>query len=208
MIRLALIRHGHTEWNRAGRIQGRSDIPLDPQAREELAALALPAPWDGAALWSSPLARAAETAHLIAGRAPRRAPELTEMNWGEREGRRGADLLDTPGSGFRHIEDWGWDYRPPGGESPAELWDRLRPWLAQLDRDAVAVCHIGIMRVLMARAHGWDFHGPAPFRIKRNRLFLLAVAGTALSPLGDPVRLVARGAGAAEGPQGPQGARP
>ena len=36
MTRLALVRHGHTEWNRAGRIQGRSDIPLDTDARAEL----------------------------------------------------------------------------------------------------------------------------------------------------------------------------
>lgn len=193
MIRLALLRHGHTAWNRAGRIQGASDIPLDDDARADLAAYRLPPPWDSADLWSSPLARAAETARLVAGRAPRLAPELTEMNWGQWEGQRGLDLLDTPGSGFRHIEDWGWHYHAPGGESPAQLWARLRPWLARLDRDAVAVCHIGVMRVLLARAHGWDFAGPAPFRIKRNRLYLLELDGDALHANPEPVRLIREG---------------
>ena len=65
MIRLALLRHGHTEWNRAGRIQGRSDIPLDDMARHDLRGLGLPAEWDGAKIWSSPLLRASETAKLI-----------------------------------------------------------------------------------------------------------------------------------------------
>ncbi|MGD9861865.1 MAG: histidine phosphatase family protein [Pseudodonghicola sp.] len=191
MIRLALLRHGHTDWNRQGRIQGASDIPLDDQARADLAALRLPAPWDRADLWSSPLKRAAETAELVGRRAPRLAPELTEMNWGDWEGQRGLDLLATPGSGFRHIEDWGWDYRAPGGESPAELWTRLRPWLAGLDRDAIAVCHIGVMRVLLAHAHGWDFAGPAPFKVKRNRLYVLRLEGDRLTPEGEPVRLTA-----------------
>lgn len=195
MIRLALLRHGHTAWNRAGRIQGRSDIALDAEARAGLAALRLPPPWDAADLWSSPLGRAAETARLVSGREPRTDPALTEMNWGDWEGRRGADLLAEPGSGFAHIEDWGWDWTPPGGESPAQVWARLRPWLAGLRRDAVAVCHIGIMRVLLARAHGWDFDGPAPFRIKRNRLFVLAVDGARLSADPDPVRLIAAGDG-------------
>ena len=93
MIRLALIRHGHTGWNRAGRIQGRSDIPLDDDARQGLAELTLPAPWDTARLWSSPLERAVETARLIGSRAPDTAPRLTEMNWGDWEGQRGVDLL-------------------------------------------------------------------------------------------------------------------
>lgn len=192
MIRLALIRHGHTPWNRAGRIQGRSDIALDAEARAGLATLRLPPPWDEADLWSSPLDRARETAELIADRTPRTAPALTEMNWGDWEGLRGVDLLAQPGSGFRHIEDWGWHYRPPGGESVAEIRDRLRPWLASLTADSVAVCHIGIMRVLLAQAHGWDFDGPAPFQVKRNRLYPMRLSGDVLHADGDPVRLVPR----------------
>lgn len=188
--RIAMLRHGHTAWNRAGRIQGRSDIALDEAARQELSGLALPAPWERAALWSSPLSRARETAELVAGCAPRTAPELTEMNWGDWEGRHGTDLLAEPGSGFRHIEDWGWQYRAPGGESPAELWDRLAPWLDHLRGDAVAVCHIGIMRVVLARAHGWDFSGPAPFRIKRNRLYVVEL--DSMTPDPEPLRLIPR----------------
>ncbi|WP_425044578.1 histidine phosphatase family protein [Primorskyibacter sp. S87] len=190
MTKLALLRHGHTAWNRAGQIQGRSDIPLDAEARKELAGYALPVPWEQAELWSSPLARARETAELVAAHKPKTDPALTEMNWGDWEGKRGVDLLAQNGSGYRHIEDWGWDYRPPNGESPQEVWHRLRPWAEGLKTDAVAVCHIGIMRVLLARAHGWHFDGPAPFRIKRNRLFIIDLDNWTPAP--EPVRLVLR----------------
>lgn len=191
MTRLALLRHGHTPWNRAGRIQGRSDIALDDEAHAQLARLCLPAPWDRADLVASPLSRALQTAQLVGGRAATPIDALTEMNWGDWEGLHGADLAADPQSGFRHIEDWGWDYRPRGGESPREVHDRLGPWLAGLRRDTVAVCHIGIMRVLMARATGWDFAGAAPFRIKRNRLFVLDLSD-GLRVMGDPVRLIPR----------------
>lgn len=192
MIRLALLRHGHTAWNRAGRIQGRSDIALDDTARAELAAQALPEDWQEADLWSSPLQRAEETARLVTGRAPHTSSALIEMNWGDWEGQHGTRLRADPGSGFRDIEHWGWDYRPPGGETPAEVWDRLRPWIASLERDSVAVCHIGIMRMILARAHGWNFDGPAPFQVKRNRLFVVEVDGAALTPWHAPVRLEKR----------------
>ena len=192
MISLALLRHGHTPWNREGRIQGRSDIPLDDAARHDLADQQLPPGWETADLWSSPLSRATETARLVGGRAPRIAPELTEMNWGAFEGKHGADLIQDPNSGYLHIEDWGWDYRPPGGESPAEIWNRLSPWVAALKRDSVAVCHIGIMRILLARAYGWTFTGEPPFRIKRNRLFVIQIDGTRLTPQSDPIRLTQR----------------
>ena len=189
MIRLALLRHGHTAWNRAGQIQGRSDIPLDDSARAELAGFALPAPWDAAELWSSPLSRAVQTAEIVAGRAPLTDPGLTEMFWGKWEGKKGLELKADPASGFRDIEHWGWHYRPPGGETPAEVWARIKPWLVTLQRDTVAVCHIGIMRMILAQAHHWNFDGPAPFRIKRNRLFVIEIDGEDLTPWPEPVRL-------------------
>jgi probable phosphoglycerate mutase len=169
------LRHGHTAWNRAGRIQGRTDIPLDATATHDLANLELPPPWDAATLWSSPLSRAAETARLVAGRDPALSAALMEMDWGDWEGQHGLQLHSDPASGFRDIEHWGWDFAPPGGESPDALRRRLIPWAAQLKDDNVAVCHIGVMRVVLAIATGWDFTGPAPFRIKRNRLFIVDI---------------------------------
>lgn len=192
MIRLALLRHGPTAWNREGRIQGRSDIPLDDAAREDLATLRLPQPWESAALWSSPLLRAADTARLLTGREPQVSAALIEMNWGEWEGQHGKALIAKPGTRYRHIEDWGWNYRPPGGETPSEIAARLAPWLGSLSCDAVAVCHIGIMRVLLAIAHGWDFDSHCPFAIKRNRLYLLTIDGDKFIAEPEPLRLVAR----------------
>lgn len=190
MIRLALLRHGHTAWNRAGRIQGRTDIPLDADARAHLASLSLPARWQQADLVASPLSRAMDTAHLVTGRAARAEPALMEMHWGDWEGLEGARLKADPSSGFRDIEDWGWDHTPPNGEAPRDLRARLRPWAAGLTRDTVAVCHIGVMRVLMALATGWDFDGPAPFAIKRDRLFVIEMDATRWSADAIPERLV------------------
>ena len=176
MIRLALLRHGHTEWNRQGRIQGRTDIPLDDDARKQLADMALPPPWDSADLVASPLRRAVDTARLVGKRAPRIEPALIEMNWGDWEGQQRLVLDAQPDSGYRPIETWGWNYSPPCGESPAALRDRLLPWAESLDGDTLAICHIGVMRVLLAHATGWNFDGPAPFRVKRNRLYLIDIS--------------------------------
>lgn len=192
MIRLALLRHGHTAWNRAGRIQGRTDIPLDAEAIATLSELALPPEWAAADLYASPLSRAAETARLVAGRAPKTSEALMEMNWGDWEGLHGADLHADPAQDHRPIETWGWDYTPPQGEPPAALRSRLTPWIEGLDRDTIAVCHIGVMRVVLAMATGWAFDGPAPFRIKRNRLYVLEIADDKLTLAPEPLRLVDR----------------
>jgi broad specificity phosphatase PhoE len=192
MIRLALVRHGHTAWNREGRVQGRSDIALDAAACTDLAALCLPDPWDRADLWSSPLKRAVQTAQLVADRAPRTDPALTEMNWGDWEGRFARDLRTDPDCDHRDIDSWGWDYTPPHGESPGAVRARLVAWAQTLKRDSVAVSHIGVMRVLMALATGWNFDGPAPFAIKRGRLFIIEMRGDAWTLLPDPVRLEVR----------------
>lgn len=190
MTRLAILRHGHTGWNRAGRIQGRTDVPLDAEAVAELSALRLPAEWADADLFASPLQRARQTATLISGRTPAVVDALIEMNWGQWEGQHGHDLAQDHGSGYLPIERWGWDYQPPGGETPSQIWARLEPWLTSLRGDAVAVCHIGVMRVLLAQATSWDFASPCPFRIKRNRLYIIEVGTTLRLAAAEPVRLV------------------
>ena len=190
MIRLALLRHGHTSWNRAGRIQGRTDIPLDTEAHSQLSVQRLPPPWDQATLYASPLKRAAQTARLVGQAEPITDPALIEMDWGNWEGLHGKELLADPSTGYRHIEDWGWSYTPPGGESPADLRARLIPWAERLSGDCVAVCHIGVMRVLMAHATGWDFDGKAPFEIKRNRLYTLHINGSRWHADSETIRLV------------------
>ncbi|MGC1503783.1 MAG: histidine phosphatase family protein [Sulfitobacter sp.] len=194
MIRLALLRHGHTEWNRAGRIQGRTDIPLDDEARQDLSKLTLPSPWQEADLFASPLIRAADTARIVADKEPHTDPALIEMNWGAWEGNFGAQMRADPNSGYRDIEAWGWNYTPPDGEAPLALLNRLAPWVAGLQRDSIAVCHIGVMRVLLARATGWRFDGPAPFQVKRNRLYVIEVDGENWQLQAETVRLVERSA--------------
>lgn len=190
MIRLGLLRHGRTDWNAEGRLQGRIDRPLDDAEARRLARLAPPPGWVDVDCVSSPLRRARETARLVTGTPARIAPALIEMNWGDWEGQRGAALRADPASGYRDIEHWGWDYTPPGGESPAAMRARLLPFLSGLERDTLAVCHIGVMRVLLALAHGWDFAGPPPFAVKRDRIYPLRLSGGGPVTDGAPVRLV------------------
>jgi broad specificity phosphatase PhoE len=189
------MRHGHTAWNRAGRIQGRVDEPLDEQARRHLSHLRLPQGFEDAALFSSPLARAVDTARIVGGREPLVVPALVEMDWGHWEGQCGIDLLADANSGYRHIEEWGWDYQPPEGETPRHVWERVEPWLRSVRGSAVVISHIGIMRVLLARATGWDFDGPPPFKkVKRDRLYQIdAHDDGTFSYDGNPVRLIEAG---------------
>ena len=145
-------------------------------------------------LVASPLARAVDTARLVSGRVPQVVPELIEMDWGEWQGLRGIDLLADASSGYRHIEDWGWDFQPPGGETPRMVWQRVKPWIAAAEGTIVAVCHIGVMRVLLARATGWNFSGPAPFQVKRNRLYIIEANDDGTLAYKDaPVRLIQTG---------------
>jgi broad specificity phosphatase PhoE len=156
--------------------------------------LRLPDDFAKAELAASPLCRAIDTAQLVSGRAPQIVPELTEMDWGAWQGLRGGDLLVDARSGYRHIEDWGWDFQPPGGETPAMVWKRIKPWIAAAQGTNVAVCHIGVMRVLLARATGWDFSGPAPFHVKRDRLYILDRNDDGSLVFDDePVRLIQTG---------------
>lgn len=173
-VTIGLMRHFQTDWNAQHLLQGRTDRPLTAASRERLKELRIPAPWDKARLIATPLSRASETAEILSGNSPEISPGLIELSWGDWEGRSGADLLEDPTSGYDHVETWGWHKSPPNGESPHDAWARISPVLADIaakGKPALLVVHRGVMRVIMAKAWGWDFDCPEPFRIKRERLY-------------------------------------
>ena len=197
MTRVALLRHFPTRWNADRRLQGQVDIPLTDEARARLAGLALPPPWDAARIVTSALTRAEETARLLARGGPVVADaRLVEMSWGAWEGVLAEELIADPASGYVHVEEWGWHRRPPDGESPWEVWERIRPLLAEIaaaGRPTVLVGHRAAMRVILARAWGWNYDAPEPFRIRRARLYPLTLEadGRPADP-GEGVPLVPR----------------
>jgi broad specificity phosphatase PhoE len=115
---LALIRHMPTEWNAAGVLQGRSDLPL---ALDPAPDWRLPRELEGFAWLTSPLRRAVETARRLGICEAAVEPRLTEMAWGEWQGASLAALRARLGAAMALAEAAGLDFRPPGGESPREV---------------------------------------------------------------------------------------
>ena len=171
---LTLIRHGRTDWNEEGRMQGRRDTELSPAGRADVARWRLPPDLAGPRAWiSSPLRRALDSASIASGRAPDIEPDLIEMDWGEWEGCRLDELRSRFGAAFAHQESLGLDFRAPGGESPREVLLRVRIWLArvaQWDQPVVAVTHNGVLRAALAAATGWDMLTKPPVRLRRDAL--------------------------------------
>jgi probable phosphoglycerate mutase len=176
MILLALLRHGETEWSAAGRIQGRSDIPLSAAGRAALSTWRLPPACTGMRWVSSPLARCVETAVLLGAPDARREPRIAEMHWGAWEGRRLADLRTELGEEMARNEARGLDFRPSGGESPREVLARVRAWIEELQEPTFAVTHRGVIRALLALATGWDMTGKPPAKLDWNAVHLFRLA--------------------------------
>ena len=170
---LYLVRHGESEWNRRGRIQGRRESPLTDVGRAQAAALgrmlreALPDP--GIDVVASPLERAFETAAIIAhelGRATGRAAtgvvradrRITDFNVGVLAGYPGWDAVaaDYPELARLRLED-PLRFHPPGGESGADVLARVRDFLGErraAGHDTLVVCHGVINKFLRAAARG------------------------------------------------------
>ena len=183
MRRLVVLRHGPTDWSAAGRIQGRTDRPLSEAGRLQVSRWTLPDTWTGLDWVVSPLARARETADLLHQGPVSVDERLSEADWGDWEGQRLADIRAKMGDRLAAMERAGLDFRPPGGESARDVQDRLRPFLserAQAARDAVAVCHKGVIRALHALATGWQMQGPPPTKLRDPtwHAFQLAADGT------------------------------
>jgi broad specificity phosphatase PhoE len=172
MTPVLLIRHGPTDWNERGLIQGRADVDLSARGRAQVATWRLPAAWAETRVLSSPLRRAYDTAAILTGRTPIVDDRLIEMDWGGWQGRRLAELRAEAPAPMAANEARGLDFRPPEGESPREVCARLQELLAELavdPRPVVAVCHKGVIRAALVLATGWDMQSRPPVRLPRDR---------------------------------------
>jgi probable phosphoglycerate mutase len=176
-IQVALVRHAATAWTAERRVHADDTAPLSTEGAAQAAAWRLPADLarlgaEGRLGWAtSPFRRAMETAHHLGAAAPTVESRLRELDYGEWRGRT-LEEVDALGVNL------GWAGRPPGGESPAEVWRRARGWLDELAMspgpDAwVAVTHGGVIRALVGGAMGWDLRPPAPWRLLPDRLHRL-----------------------------------
>lgn len=181
MTLIAFIRHGDTDWNRRGLIQGSSDIALDAQSRAVVAAWRVPAELQDFDWLASPLKRAAETAAILRGAECPTDPRLVEMNWGDWEGRTIPDLRAELGDLMKAWEAQGLDFRGPNGESPRMVQNRVRSLLADVaraGRPTVAVAHRGVIRAVYALATGWDMVSKAVERPRDDCAHLFALDDT------------------------------
>ncbi len=172
-----------------GRIQGRADTPLSEAGRVQARRWVLPPELTGAAWVASPLARAVETARLLGATPLTTEERLTEMDWGQWEGRKLADLRAELGPVLAENEARGLDFTPAGGESPRAVQIRVRPWLAEVaegGQAVAAVTHKGVIRAVLALACDWDMTGAPPVKLEWCCAHLFTVDAKGRPRLGRP----------------------
>jgi len=165
--RLIFIRHGETDWNAEGRLQGQHDIPLNGRGRDQAASAGRDArkyiAREGLTelrYVASPLTRTRDTMEIARGAMgldPREYAlddRLMELSFGRWEGLIWPQVQAMDPWAAKAREGDKWLFQPPGGESYAMLADRLRPWLATVSSDTLVVSHGGVARVLMAMIGG------------------------------------------------------
>jgi len=165
LIRIVLVRHGQTEWNKFERFRGRVDIDLDETGRKQAEAAAEKiAQWEISAIYSSPLKRTMTTAQFAAARlglAVQPLEEINDMDFGEWQGlsieetrRKYSSLFDL------------WRYRPekleiPGAETLEDVRKRVLVAIDEVtakheDETIALVSHRVVCKVLLCYILGLD----------------------------------------------------
>ena len=163
---LYFFRHGETDWNAQGRLQGQTDIPLNARGRRQARAVgdAIRAEkldgvdrdyLAGLPFIASPLGRTRETMTLLReglGLPPEEFEtddRLKEISFGRWEGSTWREIVERDAGGAQARDRDKWNFAPPGGESYQMVHDRVSEWLTALRGDACVVAHGGVARVLL-----------------------------------------------------------
>ena len=129
MTRLILCRHGETDWNVEGRYQGQADPPLNATGVVQARELAVQLREIGLDIaYSSPLLRAVQTAQIVAEQQSLPLliePRLMEIHQGDWQGHLRSEISAWYPDIFRRWQTEPWTVSPPGGESVAQVQERV-----------------------------------------------------------------------------------
>ena len=185
-----MIRHGETDWNAEGRLQGQRDIPLNDTGRAQAAG-------NGRALKAllgdtvsefdfvaSPLGRTRETMELLRGAmgldplAYRTDDRLIELSFGDWEGHTLPELVAEFPERVAERARSKWDFIPPGAdaESYEILCWRIGSWLADIRRPTVCVSHGGVCRAAF-RLYGMPPDDAAHTPVYQDRMVRIDETG-------------------------------
>jgi len=186
---LYYIRHGETDWNALGKLQGTQDVPINERGRAQAAQagriLSDLLRRDGhdkrtIPFVASPLGRARTTMELV--RETLALPpetytiddRLREIGYGEWEGSTLAEAEARDASLFaRRLADK-WTVAAPGGESYAQVQARMNAWYDELTTDTVAVGHGGTARALMVALGFQTPQSAAELLIEQGAVYVFA----------------------------------
>ena len=189
---LYYIRHGETDWNALGKLQGAQDVPINERGRAQaaqaggiLSDLLLRDGRDKLSIpfIASPLGRARTTMELMreALKLPPKAyatdDRLREIGYGEWEGSTLAEAETRDPKLFaRRLADK-WTVAAPGGESYAQVEVRISAWYSELSTDTVAVAHGGTARALMVALGFETPQSAAELFIEQGAVYVFADGG-------------------------------
>jgi len=184
---LIFVRHGETDWNFEGRMQGQRDIPLnrtgEAQASGNGSRLKAyleregldPADLDFVA---SPLVRTRATMELLRGAmelepsAYRTEDQLKEITFGRWEGFTLEELADGEQDLILQRRANKWGFVPPGGESYEMLAERIGRWLKTVSKPAVVVSHGGVFRVLRGHLEAREKAAVPKLDVPQDKVFV------------------------------------
>lgn len=190
---LILVRHGKTEWNKLGKVQGQTNIPLSVEGKEEAKALAKQIPNMGITrVITSALSRAIQTAQIISEELKlknEQYEELNERNYGELEGKLFAEADKKLGFSKKPVLEISCD----GAESFPNFKKRVVDIIDQIVKKhkgetILIVCHGGVLQALARHFHKVEdteereFHFPntsvSVYEVEEKKVTVKMVADT------------------------------
>lgn len=183
--RLFLVRHGETDWNLAGRLQGRRDVPLNALGRQQAAEVGrvlqqLAGDVRALSYVASPMGRAVETMRILRTTLDLPVAEFktdirfAEISFGRWEGQTWPELRRRDFDAVKKRDLAPWTFAPPGGESYEAVATRAFAALEEIEGNAVIVSHGGVMRGLLHRLTGMPVDDATALVVRQGAVYVVA----------------------------------